>query len=865
MSHKKGKTCKRIKNCLLIVLLAAGSFAKAQSWETLSYNANQAGLELNPLKGFATMFNPGNNFPRSIQGKLFGLDEVMSGANNFNWAVIDNFLAQQASEGRHSYIQVNIDPAFGNSDMPGYLINQVDWQYYNGSVPDSCPNWNDPDLMAAMLNFIDTFGAKYNNDSRVFLVHLGLYGMWGEWHIGDVVNIRPEFEMTEANKTLIANAYKNAFPGKYLLARYPENMPDPQLFGYSDGLFFGQSISPSNPFYFHNTLKAYNADENWKLYPVGGEIDPALQPTIFDVLPNPAGQDVFECLDSIRPTWLFCHHILTVAQPATAEWDNAIRVQKAMGYTFHIDKYRLASSNGKPAIEINLQNKGIAPMYANWDVEFGVLNAGNQFKSLGFAKWNLNLIQPGILDNYRSFVSDTVLVDGTYTFLLRVVNPLESNSAQAKPVRFANTTQDEDITGWITLGEKTLLSGNAGVMPIKVTGIAVTPSSAVMQAAQTLQLVSQVLPANATNPAITYVSDHPGTASVNANGLVTAGPAFGTVIIAAYTQDGGFKKETVITVEPNRVQIPALIEAENYIRMSGIAVENCGEGGFNLGYINNNDWMEYGVIVNSPAFFSVDFRVASPSGGGEISLINESGDTLGSIQVPVTGGWQTYTRITLNSVSLPAGAYTLKLLARKGGFNLNWIEFKYPAVLPVTLLDIRAIPKKEHIVVEWTTSFEDNNEGFYVERSTNANDFNKISWVGSKGSSNGLNQYSFTDSGVEKNINYYYRLVQQDKDKKLSYSKIVSAKLSKAGIDLSKLISLYPNPAANSIKINWDNTALNIRLSDITIFNAAGVNVTPVISNDRIIDLSHLPEGVYFLRVEIEGEKVTKKITKIKN
>ncbi len=852
-----------MRNWLLIILLAVGFFAKAQSWQTLSYNADQPGLELNPLKGFATMFNPSNNFPRSIQGRLFGLDEVMVGLNNFNWTAIDNFIAQEASQGRHSYIQVNIDPAFGKSDMPGFLINQVDWYYYNGSIPDSCPNWNDTQLMAAMLNFIDTFGAKYNNDQRVFMVHLGLYGIWGEWHIGDVANIRPEFEMIEANKTLIANAYKNAFPDKLLLARYPENMPDPQVYGYSDGLFFGESISPSlTSGFFHNTLKAYNADKNWTLYPVGGEIDPSLQPAIFNVLPNTQGQDVFACLDSIRPTWLFCHHLLTAAQPNTSYWDNAILVQKRMGYTFHIDQYRLSASGGKPTIEINLQNKGIAPMYANWDIEFGVLNSGNQFKTLGFKKWDLQLVQPGVLNNYRSFVSDSALADGTYTFLLRVVNPLEANSAQAKPVRFANTTQDEDLAGWISLGEKTITAGNAGVVPVKVTAVSLTPSAHTMQVGQTFQLSSTVLPATATNGAVTYVSDHPGTATVNANGLVTAGPAYGTVTIAAYTQDGAFKGQCVINVQPVRVNIPAVIEAEDYIKMSGILLENCGEGGLNVAYISNNDWMEYGVTVNSPAFFFVDFRVASPSGGGEISLLNQIGDTLGTIPVPATGGWQNYTRITLNSVSLPAGAYNLRVLVSKGGFNLNWIEFKYPAVLPVTLLDLRAIPKKEHIAIEWSTSFEYNNEGFYIERSTNANDFTKISWVDSKGASNGLTQYSFTDSTVEKNINYYYRLVQQDKDKKLAYSKIISAKINKAGIDISELISVYPNPAADRIKINWDNAVVNIRLSDIRFFNAVGVNVTPLIKNDRVIDIAHLPAGVYFLRVEIEGEKITKKIIK---
>ncbi|MFN0081473.1 MAG: carbohydrate-binding protein [Ferruginibacter sp.] len=853
-----------MKKCILLLSVFAALYTKAQTWETLSYNPNQPGLELNPLKGFATLFNPSNAFPRSVQGKLFGLDEVMTGMNNFNWTVIDNFLTQQAAAGRHSYIQVNIDPAFGESDMPPFLINQVDWEYYNGNVPDSCPNWNDPELMTAMLNFINAFGAKYNNDPRIFLVHLGLYGLWGEWHIGDVIKIRPEFEMTDYNKSLIANAFKNAFPDKFLLARYPENMPDPQQYGYSDGLFFGQSISPTNPFYFHNILKAQHADKNWMLYPVGGEIDPSLQAAIFDVSPNVVGQDIGQCLDSIRPTWLFCHHLLTSAQPATAEWDNAIRVQKAMGYTLYVDKYRVSATNGKPIIEVNVQNKGIAPLYANWDVEFAAVNAAGQLRYLGIRRnCNLNLVQPNELANYRSFFSNSTLSDGVYTFLMRVVNPLEVYSAQAKQLRFANNTQDQNLAGWLTLGQKNIVSGNAGVVPVQVTGISLTPTSHILQAGQSLQLVATVTPANATNAAITYVSDHPSTASVDANGLVITGPSFGTAIISAYTQDGGLKGTCVVTVEPARVLLPARIEAENYIRMKGITVQNCGEGGYNLAHIANKDWMEYGVIVGAAANFSVDFRVASSSGGGEISLVNQNGDTLGNVQVAATGGGQTYSKVTLNSVFLPAGSYNLRLFARKGGFNLNWIEFKNSGTLPVDLLEIRAIARNNLITVEWITGDEENNEGFNIERSIDGNVFNKIGFVAAKVISTGLNKYNFLDKNVAKNVNYYYRLVQIDKDGKLTYSTIVAARIIGNEIDSDNLVSLYPNPTSNEFKIRFNTTNLNPSLPvAATLYNVFGMIVNPKISNNGTIDITHLPVGVYFLTVHVNGKKVTKRVIK---
>jgi len=38
---------------------------------------------------------------------------------------------------------------------------------------------------------------------------------------------------------------------------------------------------------------------------------------------------------------------------------------------------------------------------------------------------------------------------GTYRLALRVPNPLP----KGRPLRFANTSQDADLDGWLTLGE----------------------------------------------------------------------------------------------------------------------------------------------------------------------------------------------------------------------------------------------------------------------------------------------------------------------------------------------------------------------------------------------------------------------------
>ncbi len=120
------------------------------------------------------------------------------------------------------------------------------------------------------------------------------------------------------------------------------------------------------------------------------------------------------------------------------------------------------------------------------------------------------------------------------------------------------------------------------------------------------------------------------------------------------------------------------IQAENYSNMQGIQTEACADagGGQNVGYISANDWMAYNNI-NFPTSGSylVEYRVASQSGGGTLSLdLNAGSIQLGSLPVPSTGGWQNWTTISHTVNVNTAGTYNVGVYAQAGGWNLNWIR-----------------------------------------------------------------------------------------------------------------------------------------------------------------------------------------------
>lgn len=124
--------------------------------------------------------------------------------------------------------------------------------------------------------------------------------------------------------------------------------------------------------------------------------------------------------------------------------------------------------------------------------------------------------------------------------------------------------------------------------------------------------------------------------------------------------------------------IPVTIEAEDYVAMNGVVTEPCGDvgGGYNIGHIYQNDWMDYDVKIPVSGVYSVSYRAASPAGGtGRLDFMVD-GATLSSIPMKKTNGWQTYTdNPTL--VHLNAGTQRIRLFASGNFFNLNKFTMTY--------------------------------------------------------------------------------------------------------------------------------------------------------------------------------------------
>ncbi|RPJ86609.1 MAG: carbohydrate-binding protein, partial [Acidobacteria bacterium] len=114
-------------------------------------------------------------------------------------------------------------------------------------------------------------------------------------------------------------------------------------------------------------------------------------------------------------------------------------------------------------------------------------------------------------------------------------------------------------------------------------------------------------------------------------------------------------------------------------RNDGVDVEKSTDPfgfGYNVGWIEDGEWLRYTVDVTSAGTYAVDIRAASSGGGGLLRLSLDGAPLGADVSLPGTGGWQEWRPFSMEGLSLPAGWHTLKLEAVRGGFNLNRLEFR---------------------------------------------------------------------------------------------------------------------------------------------------------------------------------------------
>jgi len=333
-------------------------------------------------------------------------------------------------------------------------------------MDNQTPDYANPKLRAVLLRFIAALGRKYDGDPRLGFITAGLLGGWGEWH-----GMAPRYDLF-AGKDLqaaVMDAYEAAFATTRILLRYPTGREGPQhlapnakrRFGYHDDSFAWGTLDtgkPGDSWFFMTALKIAGGEalDKWKTQPIGGEIRPEAWGIVFDANPpRKEIQNFHECVEATHVSWLMDSGMFR-QQPDAARSQRAEAEVRRMGYDFYVSAVTIApAKDGKLPLKVELVNRGVAPFYYDWPVEFGLLGTGGRMTRTSAGSGKLTGLLPG--DGPRTW-DEALAVDGVvagkYKLAMRVPNALSNGH----PIRFANKTQDADAQGWLTLGEVLLKS-----------------------------------------------------------------------------------------------------------------------------------------------------------------------------------------------------------------------------------------------------------------------------------------------------------------------------------------------------------------------------------------------------------------------
>jgi hypothetical protein len=174
-------------------------------------------------------------------------------------------------------------------------------------------------------------------------------------------------------------------------------------------------------------------------------------------------------------------------------------------------------------------------------------------------------------------------------------------------------------------------------------------------------------------------------------------------------------------------------------------------------------------------------------------------------------------------------------------------------ILPVELVSFDVQSKDNQNVLSWTTATEINNDFFSIERSNNGNDFETIGKVNGSGNSYASIYYRHVDKSPNSGANYY-RIKQIDFDGKYEYSDILRAD------NMKSRISIYPTTTSDYINIVMDEQ----QVASLIVFNEVGQTIKEMTTTEMQsrIDISDLPNGIYFAQVNTQSGKEIKKIIK---
>ncbi len=254
---------------------------------------------------------------------------------------------------------------------------------------------------------------------------------------------------------------------------------------------------------------------------------------------------------------------------------------------------------------------------------------------------------------------------------------------------------------------------------------------------------------------------------------------------------------------------------------------------------------------------------ANGGNGGSINTSTHAGGGAGGQGIIVFSTPQPTTNVTsstnngspgCNNNSSPCNSPA----GSAGGSNNSGIFSNIGGALPVELIEFKAKPDNNKVLLSWRTSTERNNKLFVVEKSTDGTSFESFGTVNSRaigGNSSSELHYDYIDFSPLPGVNYY-RLKQVDLNGFSKTHKTISVNFDK----LKKVtFIIIPNPSHGEFDIDFsgleNNHLVEVHLRDLKgkLVYQNSFYSNEVNGNFRVTPQEQLPLGTYICTLTIEG------------
>jgi hypothetical protein len=173
-------------------------------------NGLSADVSVVPKENNAYLLNPGKGWiiyssfasastaawaKASVGYARYMWKDIHTNDNQFNWAVIDNDLAECVKRGKKfafGVMSVCVNSSSDWAGMPEWVI-AAGAKFYiaNGAAGCKVPIWDDPVFTNKIGQFVAALTERYNDKLDIEFIDCSTYGNWGEWHLWGVGGTAP--------------------------------------------------------------------------------------------------------------------------------------------------------------------------------------------------------------------------------------------------------------------------------------------------------------------------------------------------------------------------------------------------------------------------------------------------------------------------------------------------------------------------------------------------------------------------------------------------------------------------------------------------------------------------------------------------